>query len=150
MLKLVRFLQALARAFECLQYAGTIKRLEQVVDGVHVEGTHGILIKRRSKNDLRHAIGVVLLEQLLEHGKAVQSRHLNIQKDYVRMMSANQVDRLDAILALGDDLNSSLGVQQVFELFARKPFIVDDQRSHWHVIGALATNFEYRERRKGR
>src|ERR1700752_1939545 len=107
MLRLMRFLQALARPFEGLQYTGTIKRLEQIVDGIHVEGTHGILIKSRSKNDLRHAIGVLLLEQLLEHSKAIQSRHLNVQKDYIRMVSANQMNGLDAILALGDDLNPS-------------------------------------------
>jgi hypothetical protein len=41
---------------------------------------------------------------------------------------------LDAVLALGDNLNSSRTVQKVFELFAREPFVVHDERSHWHVL----------------
>jgi hypothetical protein len=48
------------------------------------------------------------------------------------MVRVNEMDRLDAIFALGNDLDSSRRVQKVFELFARKPFIVDDQSSHGH------------------
>ena len=99
---------------------------------------------------MRHAVGVVSLQQFLEHGKTVKTWHLHIQKHHIRMVSANQVDGLDAVLALGDDLDSSRGIQKVFELLARKPFIVDDQRSHRHVIGALRSDYEYRERGKQR
>ena len=134
----MHLLQALAGALEGLQDPGTVKGLEQVIDGVDVEGAHRILVESSGKNDLRHALGVVPLQQLLEHGKAVQARHLHIQKHHIRMVSANQVDRLNAILALGDDLHPARGVQQVFELLARKPFIVDDQRSHGHVIGGTS------------
>ena len=125
-------LQALTCALEGLHHTGTIKRLEQVIDGVHVERTHRILVEGGGEDDLRHAVGVDPLQQLFEHGKAVQSRHLNIQKYYVWMVGANQVDRFDAILALGDDFDPSGRVQKVFELFAREPFIVDDQSGHCH------------------
>ena len=128
----MHLLQALARALQGLQDTGTIKRLQQVIDGVDVERTHRILVERGGEDDLGHAVGIDSLQQLLEHGEAVQARHLHIQKHYIRMVRMNQMDRLDAILALGDDLDSSRRVEKVFELFAREPFIVDDQSSHWH------------------
>ena len=131
----MRLLQALARSLEGLHNPGAIEWLEQVIDGVDVERAHRILVESGSKNDLRHAVGLFALQQLLEHGKAVQSWHLHVQKHYIRMVSTNKVDRLNAILALGDDLDSSRRIQKVFELLSRKPFIVDDQRSHGHVIG---------------
>ncbi len=146
----MRLLQALARALQGLHHPGTIKGLEQVIDGVDVEGAHRILVEGGGKDDLRHAVGVVPLQQLLEHGKAVQAGHLHVQKHHIRMVSANQMDGLDAVLALGDDLDSSRGVQKVFELFAREPFIVDDERSHWHVIERSTYDCEYRESETGK
>jgi hypothetical protein len=50
------------------------------------------------------------------------------------MVRTNEVNGLNAILALSDDLDSAYRIQEVFELFARKPFIVDDQRSHCHSL----------------
>src|SRR3984957_14473901 len=142
--QLMRLLQAQAGTIEGLQYPGTIKGLEQVVDGVDVKSAHCILIESGGKNDLRHAVSVFALEQLLEHGEAIQARHLHIEKYHVGMVRTNEVDGLNAILPLGDDLDSAHRIQEVFELFARKPFIVDDQRSHCHVVRA---RFEYRSKR---
>src|ERR1700678_1117100 len=72
-IELMRLLQAQARTIEGLQYPGTIERFEQVGDGVDVERTHRILIESGRKNDLRHAVRVFALEQLLEHGEAIQT-----------------------------------------------------------------------------
>ena len=82
-----------------------------------------------------------MLQQFFYYGEAIQARHLNIEKYHIRMVSTDQVNRLNAVLALGDDLDSSRRVEEVFELLTRKPFIVDDQRSHWHVIAALPCEY---------
>ena len=132
--ELVHLMQALASTLQGLQHPSPVKGLKQIIDGVHVESTHRILIKGSGEDDLRHGVRVVALQQLLQHGKAVEARHLHVQKHYIRMVSTNQVDRLDAVLALGDDLNPSRRVQKVFEFFAREPFIVDDERSHGHGL----------------
>jgi hypothetical protein len=38
--------------------ARAVKRLEQVIDGVHVEGAHGVLVVGRGKDNLRQRLGI--------------------------------------------------------------------------------------------
>jgi hypothetical protein len=38
--------------------AGAVKGLEQVIDGVHVEGAHGVLVVGRGKDNLRQGLGL--------------------------------------------------------------------------------------------
>ena len=48
-----------AGLFEGLEDAGAVEGLEQVVDGVDLEGADGVLVEGGGEDDLRHADGFV-------------------------------------------------------------------------------------------
>ncbi len=54
LLREVLLLDALAGAVERLEYAVAIEGLEQVIDRIHVEGAHGVLVECSGEDDLRH------------------------------------------------------------------------------------------------
>src|SRR5215213_704731 len=56
-----------------------IERLEKVIEGMHLEGAHGILIVGRYEDDVRRRCWT----ERLEHVEAAQLRHLNVEKDEV-------------------------------------------------------------------
>jgi hypothetical protein len=56
-----------------------VERLEQVVEGVHLEGPHGVLVVRGDEHDGRH----VPRPYLGEHAEAVELRHLYVEKHEV-------------------------------------------------------------------
>ncbi len=49
-----------------------IERLQQIVDRIHLERAHGILVEGRRKDDLRKARLLVFFQQFFDDGKAVQ------------------------------------------------------------------------------
>ena len=119
-------LQAEAGALDRLQHAGFVEGLEQVVDGVDVEGAHRVLVEGGGEDDLRQP--VLVLDELLEHGESVEAGHLHIEKDEVGLVLADELDGLDAVCALGHDFDAAGGVEQILQLFARELLIVDDER----------------------
>ena len=96
-------LQTQPGALDGLQHAGFVEGLEQIVDGVDVEGAHRVLVEGRSEDDLRQP--VVVLDELLEHGEAVEAGHLHVEKDDVGLVLADELDGLDAVCALGHDFD---------------------------------------------
>ena len=75
-------MQLLTRPVERLRDSFFVERLEQVVDCIHFKGLHRILIKSGGKDDLRQVD--LAVHQLLDHAKAIKSRHLNVKKRYIR------------------------------------------------------------------
>ena len=45
------------------------------------------------------------VEQLLDDPESVEARHLDVKKYQIGVMLANEVNRFDAILSLGDDVD---------------------------------------------
>ena len=115
--------QLLPRLLHRLRHPLLVERLQQIVDGIHFEGLHGVLIERRGEDDLRHRHFAV--EQLLDHAKAVEPRHLHIEKDEVGRQVFDQVDGLNAILALRDHVDVDL-FQQKCEFVARQLLVIDN------------------------
>ena len=62
--------------------ARLVERLQDVVDGVHFERLHRIVVERRGEDDLRQA--ELALHQLLDHAEPVEPGHLHIEKHQVR------------------------------------------------------------------
>ena len=134
---------AAAHPLHGLLDARAVKRLQQVIDGVHVEGAHGVLVIGRGKDDLRQRLGVVrpwprrfcraALHQPLDHGKAVQPRHLHIEKDQVGMVLLDQVNGLDAVGSLRHHIHAAHLVEQILQLVAGQLFVVDDERGDRHA-----------------
>ena len=76
------------------------ERLQQVVDGVHLERPQRVLVVRGDED--RPAL--VAPEQL-EHLEAVQLRHLHVEQHQVGRQLGHRLDRLEAVAALGHDLD---------------------------------------------
>ena len=117
--------------FHHLQHALFLKGLQKVIERAHLKGLDRVLVKGRGKDDARQRN--LLFHQLLDDAKAVQSRHLHVQKDQVGRVFLDQGNGLDAVLALSNDLHVVEVAQKVAELLTGKLFIVhdDDRKRHW-------------------
>src|SRR6185312_5043236 len=71
-----------------------------------------------------------MLDELLQHGKAIQPRHLDIQKDDIRLVLADQLDGFDPVRAFSQHIHAAGGVQQILQLIASKLLVIDDQRGN--------------------
>ncbi len=87
-----------------------VKRLEQIIQRVHLEGAQRVLIERRHEHHHRRRVRV----ELLQHREAVAARHLHVEKENVGPHAAHGGDRLGAALAAGHHLAIALRAQQRF------------------------------------
>src|SRR5690242_19362996 len=103
-----------------------IERLEQVVEGVHLERTHGILIVGGNKDDIRSRFAV----ERFQHFEAAQLGHLDIQKDEVGLQGLDRVYCFTTIRALRDNLDVRIISKHLANHLTSERFIVDDQRTN--------------------
>src|SRR5262249_28860483 len=107
-----------------------VERLQQVVDGVDLEGLHRVLIVGRRKDDLRH--GDLLVDKLLDDAETVKARHLYVEKDQIGRVLSDQINCFQAVAAVrhyGDVIHR---LEQVAEFVARQLLVVDDHRGEGH------------------
>jgi hypothetical protein len=71
-----------------------------------------------------------MLNQMFKHGETIEAGHLNVEEDYIRLISLNQLDSLDSIRTLGEYVNTAHRMQQELQFFAGQLFVVDDQRRY--------------------
>ena len=98
-----------------------VERLQQVVDGVHFEGLHRILVVGGGEDDLRQRH--FLVDQLLDDAEAVEPGHLHVEEDEFGRELLDQVHRFHAVLALRDDVHIEIA-QQIGKLVARKLLVI--------------------------
>ena len=84
-------------------YAGLVKGLEDVVDGVDVEGLDGIVVEGGGKDDVRHF--ELALDEFLEHAKAIETGHLDVEEEQVRRMLFDEIDGFDAVFSLSEKVD---------------------------------------------
>ena len=96
------------------------ERLQQVVDGVHVEGADGVLIERGHEHD-----GHVAADQL-QHLEAVELRHLHVEDQQVRPQVRHGLHRFESVRALGDDVDAGHARQVLADHGARQLLVVHD------------------------
>ena len=113
-----------------LQHALAVEGLQQVIDGVDLKGADGVLVEGGGEDDLREA--GLLVEEFFEDGEAIEAGHLDVEEDDVGLVGADEVDGLDAVGALGEDLDAFGGLEQVEELLAGEGFVVDDEGGEGH------------------
>ena len=123
----------LERFFCALDGAGQavlLNWLQDIIDGVHFEGLHGVIVERRREDDLRKFSFAV--HQLLDHAEAVEARHLHVEKYEVRRMFLDEGEGFDAVFSLADEMHVGETFQQVSQFVARGLLVVDDERIDWH------------------
>ena len=120
----------LARALQGARDALLVKGLQHVVDGVHFEGLHGVMVVGGRENNLRQ--GLFAPDELLDYPKTVEAGHLHVEKNKLRLVLLDQSDGLQAILSLRDHVDVGKALQQKGELVPRGAFVVDDDGVDGH------------------
>ncbi len=88
------------------------KRLKQIIDGVFLERFNCVLIVSGSENYSR------LTLDKFEHFKSVNFRHLNIEKNDIRIQFVHRFDAFETVFAFGGNLNVIKFSQIIFYYFA--------------------------------
>jgi hypothetical protein len=77
------------------------------------------------------------VEQLLDDAETVQAGHLNVEKNEVGIVFADEADGFQTVLALRDDIDIGV-LEQVGKFVARQLFVVDDDGGEGHRGAAEA------------
>ena len=110
-------------------------RLQQVVEGVHLERTQGILVVGGHEDDDRD----LLRRHGLQQRQTVELRHLHVEEDDVRGELANHVERGRPVAALAGNDHLGQRPQEPAEPPPRHRFVVHDQHAHDHVSTSNGT-----------
>ena len=113
-----------------LRHPLLVEGLEQVVNSVYFERLDRVLVKGGGENDLGK--GDFLVEQFLDHAKAIEAGHLHVEKDQVGVVLADQVDAFEPVFALGHDVHVADIFQQEGKFVTGKLFIVHDDCGQRH------------------
>src|SRR6266436_6586255 len=79
-----------------LSYAFLVERLEQIIDGIYLKRLHRILVESGGENNLGQ--GNFLVEKLLDDPEAIESWHLNIEKNQIGVVFLDEADGFETIL----------------------------------------------------
>ena len=115
-----------------LRQALLAEGLEQVIESVDFEGADGVLVVGRDKDDGRRVF------QCLNHAKAIQPWHLDVQQYQVWQLGFDHLHGLDAIPGLADDLYLFEVDQVALEPLPRRGLVVHDQGSDGHPFTSLS------------
>src|SRR5215207_11299376 len=121
-------------ACDRLAQALLVERFEEVIDRVDLERAEGVLVVGRYENHRRHRLHADGLDDL----EAADFGHLHVEEDQVRPESADGLDRLAAVGALGDDLDLRV-VEQNLDALPRQLHVVNDDRPDTHLTLAVSS-----------
>jgi hypothetical protein len=106
----------------------SVEGLEHVVEGAHLERTHGVFVVRRDEDDHRRVRRVVT--QRLDEPEAVHLGHPHIEQHDVGPRAANQLGGLAPVRGGSDDLDVRVRGEEARELGARGGLVVGDEDAH--------------------
>ena len=101
--------------------------LEQVADGLRIEGTQGVFVVRRDEN---HRWRLLEPAQVLRRLDSIHARHADIHQHDVRRQPANQGDRFGAVARFARAFAPVQLLDQAFQAVTRRRLVVDDQDLH--------------------
>ena len=133
-----RSLHHQAHASHRLVEARPRHRLQQVVERIHVERLHGVIIVGSSENEKRQAH--LLLEQPFDDAETIQARHLDVQENQLRVELADEAHCLEAVLGPAHDLNVWKALQQKRKLVTGWLFVIHDERRDLHERDSLSAS----------
>ncbi len=127
--------ESLARPAKSLPELPVVERLQNVVEGVQLEGAHRIAVEGGDEHHHRHPIGA----DLLDDREAVLLRHLDVEHHHLGDEPLDGLDRRGAVAALADDLHSRVPGEPEPHAVARQRLVVDDEHPERMVVGHLAS-----------
>ena len=121
-----------ARTLQCRRKALGADRLHQVVDGGRLEGGQRVLVVGRAEHHRRPGIEG---RQVAGGFQAIHAGHGDVEQHHVGTVLRTGLQRIQAVLGLGDHLDAGMFGEQRTQAFARKGFVVGDD--HFHGKGVL-------------
>ena len=98
-------------------------RLQQVVDGVHLEGRDGMVLVRGREDDQ----GV--RRQPFSDLEPAQPRHVDVEEDDVDRVGGELRESLRRVRSATDDCDAAARLQQASETLERERLVVDEERT---------------------
>ena len=114
--------QPVFRSFQCRIKALASDGLQQIVDGVDIEGAHRVFVVRGHEDDGH--FGTNQFEDI----ESRQFGHLHVEKDQIRFVLRDGLHGFDAVGAFGGDFDFRMGLQKLANHVARELFVIDDER----------------------
>ena len=96
--------------------------LQNVVNGVHIEGVHGVLVKCGDKDHQWHGVALKFTYYL----KTVHARHLYVQEQQVWLQLCHRPQCLFAIATFSDQLEFGMIFQPQLETAPGERFVVNN------------------------
>ncbi len=119
--------------------AGFVEGLEDVINGVYVEGLDGIVVEGGGEDDLRD--GEAAFEEFFDYAEAVQAGHLDVEENEVGLVFFYQADGFETVLAERDHVYFGETFQEVEEFVAGWALVVNDYCIDWHwFVGSSICN----------
>jgi hypothetical protein len=113
--------------------AGFVEGLEDVIDSVNVEGLDGVVVEGGGEDDVRDF--EFAFNEFLEDAETVEAGHLHVEENEVRRVFLDEVDGVEAVFALGQEVDFGEGFEEKREFLTRGLFVVDDNGVDRHVEG---------------
>jgi hypothetical protein len=110
------------RAAECFAEPRCIEGLEQIIDGVNVERAHSVLVERRNEDDCRRRLS----GELSQNGKSIEVRHLDIEKEKLRLPRDRLLDGITAARTRGDHFRFARLLDEAHESASSQFFVVSN------------------------
>ena len=110
--------RAIERFFETL----AIKRLKEVIDGMNFESLERESVMGRHKNDSGH----MTVFDLIQNAEAIQFGHLDIEEEQFGLLFDNGLDGSGAVIALTNEFDIRLLLEQSADALASERFIIND------------------------
>jgi hypothetical protein len=109
--------------------AAFVERLEQVIQGVHLERLQRVAVVGGDEDDRgRHRVA-----QGLQDAEAVQAGHLHVQEHQVGAQLPQGAEGLLAVAAFAEDGDVRVGFEQPAQPLPRQRFVVHDEGADRHA-----------------
>src|SRR6516164_7458473 len=109
--------------------ARLIDWLEQIVDGVRLEGLDGVLVVGGDEHHHRHRF----LRQMRQHLETRHAWHLDVEEHQVGLVLLDGGKCFAAVGTLRDDLEVGLVAQPDLDAASREHLVIDDERADLHA-----------------
>ena len=106
-----------------------VNRFEQVIDRIHLESFHGVLIIGSDKGNQRHTA----LPDQPNHSQTVQFRHLQVEQCQIRPLPLNNFHGLYSVFSFTDDLDVIERPQESSQKRPSWPFVICDHDSQFGI-----------------
>ena len=105
-----------------------LDRLHQIIDRLRVERAQRMVAISGDEHEQRR----LDLHQPLDHRKAVEAGHLDVEEDEVGLVGLDLADRLAAIGGGGDDLDVVMRLEPQLQALGRQRLVVDQDGPDGH------------------